>query len=186
MSFLRVVVVLSLAVSNLAFAGDACPIGFAMVDLGPIPWAHPALKAKISPKDALFEKLVKVAKRMPCSEVTTARVRAEKPEAKLKLRIHPQVNTDLRVEKVWSAVFKKNRGFQCKSAGKKLSWLGEGAMDGAPVLFVRGHRRILIAVAGWDTVCVGSDEADAMNQGALEKLWKRATRTYVKDRHDNP
>ena len=53
-------------------------------------------------------------------------------------------------------------------------------------MILRGHRRILVAVAGGKSTCVESTKADAMSDKDLLALWKNVTAPYVKDRHDNP
>lgn len=169
-------------VARSADAGDPCPIGFVVVDAGIPEWANDELKAKVKDGDPFVEKLAAVAKKQSCTELRVAK----RTKDALPVRIHDSVKYDLSMKKHHRKFYKSNRGFECKKAGKSLQELYEASYYGAPVVILRGHRRILVAVAGWKSTCVESAKADAMSDKDLLALWKNVTAPYVKDRHDNP
>ncbi len=61
---------LSLALASPALAGDPCPIGIAVVDLGLPDWASPELRARVKDGDKLLDRMFQLARKLDCSDVS--------------------------------------------------------------------------------------------------------------------
>lgn len=83
-------------------------------------------------------------------------------------------------------IFSKTRRFECSAAHRKLAKLD--FLEGSAIVVVRGSKRVLISKVGWATVCVAAADLDGdkLTDAAVGKVFRKLTRAYVKDRHDNP
>lgn len=89
--------------------------------------------------------------------------------------------------KAKAAVFAKNRRFRCDDAADKL--YGSNGIPGPGDIFlVRGSKRVLIANAGYETVCVRAAEYDGakLTPAKVANLYRKLTQSYVDDRYANP
>ncbi|MCP4500709.1 MAG: hypothetical protein GY822_12180 [Deltaproteobacteria bacterium] len=85
-----------------------------------------------------------------------------------------------------TALLDEEKSYRCKDAHKNLKWLGNLRVDGEAInmVYQRGTRRVMLSLAGWDTVCM--DLRNLHDDKGLLKLWNGATKRFIKDRHDNP
>lgn len=83
-------------------------------------------------------------------------------------------------------LFTTQRGFRCKSAHKRL--LKHSDYDEGDIVFIRGSRRVLMSVVGFDTTCVNSADYDGsqLTKQHVQKLFNRATKKYTQYSHANP
>jgi hypothetical protein len=180
-----VVIVTALAaLPSVAAAGDPCPIGFDVVDLGVPAWAKPDLRAKVKGGDPFFKALVRVAAKQDCSEVTPSQATGDD----LPVPFYDIKLGDKRLElgSIRKHLFTKTRGFRCAQAARSLRHLKNPANTSGLVLVLRGHRRILLVTAGWKSTCIPAAKADKMTDAQVLKVWESITGELVADRHENP
>ena len=166
-----------------AQAGDPCPIRFAAVDLGPPAWAEPALRKKVEGGDPLFTRLVSLAAKLECSEVSPVPAK----DGSIAVALHEEVDAArLKVDHVKARLVDKKRRFRCDAAARDLKYLAATAEEDGMILYHRGHARILLVSPGWKSLCVDAAKADKMTDKQLVDLWKKVTGPRVADRHENP
>ena len=173
---------LSLAPSP-AMAGDPCPIGIAVIDLGVPDWASPELRAKVKDGDALLDRMFQLARKLECSDVSLHPPR----DGAIPVALYEKVDeSKMAVDHVKSKVVDQKRQFRCDQAARDLKYLKATEEPSGMVLYYRGHSRILLVSPGWKSLCVSAAQADKMTDRQLVALWNRVTGPLVKDRHDNP
>jgi len=88
---------------------------------------------------------------------------------------------------VMPLLFNANRGFRCEDAHIALEPLMEQYQSDT-VFFVRGHRRLLLTMPYYGTVCISAAnlDGDNLNDEALGAVINRVIRDYVRERHENP
>jgi len=174
---------LSPALASPAMAGDPCPIGIAIVDLGVPSWASPELRAKVKDGDVLLDRMFQLARKLECSDVS---MHAPKDGA-IPVALYEKVDeSKMAVDHVKSKVVDQKRQFRCDQAARDLKYLKATEEPSGMVLYYRGHSRILLVSPGWKSLCVSAAQADKMTDRQLVALWNRVTGPLVKDRHDNP
>jgi hypothetical protein len=181
-----VVVVAALAspaLTSSAMAGDPCPIAIAVVDLGVPDWASPELRAKVKDGDPLLDRVVQLARKLECSDVSLH----PPTDGAIPVALYEKVDASkMTVAHVKSLLVDKKRQFRCDQAARDLAYLKATEEPSGMLLHYRGHSRILLVSPGWKSLCVSSAQADKMTDKQLVALWKRVTGPLVKDRHDNP
>ena len=166
-----------------ATAGDPCPIGIAVVDLGVPDWARPELRERVKNGDPLLARMVRLASKLDCSDVAQVPVQ----DGKIAVALHEQVDeAKMASDFVKGKLVDAKRQFRCAQASRDLKYLGATAEQSGMVLYYRGHSRILLVSPGWKSLCVAAGKADKMTDAQLVALWKQVTGPLVKDRHDNP
>ncbi len=119
-----------------------------------------------APVDPVLDGLINVARRAECGQAMAPALSEAQRSA------------------IATGAFDAQQGFRCQDAHTALA----GAFSSGDLLFVRGGRRLLITMPGWNTHCVdvASYDGDGLQPEALERLFRRVTAAYTKDRHDNP
>jgi hypothetical protein len=172
-----------LGASSPAVAGDPCPIGIAVVDLGVPDWAKPDLRERVKNGDPFLAKLVRLASRLDCSEVV---LEASKDGA-IPVELHEKVDdARMAVAFVKGKLVDEKRQFRCTQAARDVKYLSATAEHSGMILYYRGHSRIMLVSPGWKSLCVSAAKADKMTDAQVVALWKQVTGPLVKDRHDNP
>jgi hypothetical protein len=169
--------------SSPAMAGDPCPIGVAVVDLGVPDWASPELEQRVKGGDPLLARMVKLASGLECTEVVAEPPRSGRVAVKLYEEVDP---TDMAVDRVKAKLVDKERRFLCDRAQKEVGYLSKLDAYSGMLLFYRGHSRILLVSPGWKSMCVPAGKADKMSDKELVVLWNKVNGPMIKDRHDNP
>lgn len=166
-----------------AAAGDPCPIGIAVVDLGVPDWAKPELRDKVKNGDPLLARMVRLAAKLDCSEV----VQVPLQDGHIAVELHEKVDdAKMAAAFVKGKLVDGKRQFRCSQAARDLKYLGATAEQSGMVLYYRGHTRILLVSPRWKSQCVSAEMAEKMTDAQLVALWKNVTGPLVKDRHDNP
>jgi predicted DNA-binding transcriptional regulator len=169
--------------SSPAMAGDPCPIGLAVVDLGLPDWADPALRERVKDGDPLLARMVRLAGELECNEVSVAPPK----DGKITVQLHEKVDAaKMAVAHVKGKLVDKERRFRCSDAARELKYLKPTGEQSGMILYYRGHSRILLVSPGWKSMCVSAVEADRMTDKQVVDLWNKVTGPLVKDRHDNP
>jgi hypothetical protein len=170
------------ALPRVALAGDPCPIGVSVVNLGLPPWAEPALVERMKGADPFLAALLAHAKTQDCVDLMVKPAEA----AKLPLNVVDNPSGDVTVEGVKAKLVDTARAFRCQSAHKDVAYLKLTEGESGAVLYYRGHRRVLLVMPGWATVCVDAAKADKDPAREAVAAWQAVTRKMIKDRHDNP
>lgn len=170
------------ALPRVALAGDPCPIGVSVVNLGLPPWAEPALVERMKGADPFLAALIAHAKAQDCVDLMVKPAEA----AKLPLNVVDNPSGDVTVEGVKAKLVDTARAFRCQSAHKDVAYLKLTEGESGAVLYYRGHRRVLLVMPGWATVCVDAAKADKDPAREAVAAWQAVTRKMIKDRHDNP
>jgi hypothetical protein len=169
--------------SSPALAGDPCPIGVAVVDLGVPDWASPELKQRVKGGDPLLARMVKLASGLECTEV----VAEPSQSGRLAVTLYEEVDpTEMAVDRLKAKLVDDKRRFLCDKAQKQVGYLSKVNDYSGVLLFYRGHSRILLVSPGWKSVCVPATKADKMSDKELVALWNKVNGPLIKDRHDNP
>jgi hypothetical protein len=179
-SFCLLVVVLVVLVPTAALAGDPCPISFNVFNVGPPPWL-----ATTAPKtDPFFDALIRFANGRDCSEVRRGKV----VDGHLSLKPHDTTKEKLALKYLLKRLFAKNRRFSCAIAAKKLRGIRYAGDADGNVLYIRGRRRVMLTLPGWDSLCVRAKDVDGpkLTKKNVLRVWKRLTRRLVAHRHANP
>ncbi|MCB9555382.1 MAG: hypothetical protein H6707_04710 [Deltaproteobacteria bacterium] len=170
-------VALSLALTSSASAGDPCPIGFTVIDVGPPPWATETPHGQAS-----LDRLLALAKKNPCTQIASGKIK----NGQLVVSYGTvEDKDDIALSTVHRGFFGKNRRFLCEAQAKPLKRLKHANGD-ALLLYLRGQKRTQIALAGWSAICLRNDTFDKASDKQLRQIWHRLTRAYVADRHANP
>lgn len=166
-----------------ARAGDPCPIRFAAVDLGVPGWAEPALRKRVEGGDPLLARMVSLAGKLECGEVSLAPAK----DGSIAVALHEEVAAArMKLDHVKARLVDEKRRFRCDAAARDLKYLAATAEEDGMVLWYRGHGRILLVSPGWKSLCVDAARADKMTDEQLVGLWKKVTGPRVADRHANP
>jgi len=174
---------LGLLAPSPAMAGDPCPIDIGVVDLGVPEWAKPELRDRVAKGDPLLARMVRLASKLDCSNVSLQPA----VDGKIGLQLHEEVDeARMAVEYVKGKLVDRQRQFRCSQAARDVKYLSATATHSGAVLFYRGHSRILLVSPGWKSLCVTASKADRMTDAQVVALWKQVTGPLVKDRHDNP
>ena len=107
-------------------------------------------------------------------------------DRQLPLAVVDNPSSDVTVEGVKAKLVDTSRAFRCQSAHKDLAYLKLTEGESGAVLYYRGHRRVLLVMPGWATVCVDAAKADKDPAREAAAAWQAVTRKMIKDRHDNP
>lgn len=166
-----------------AHAGDACPVGVSVVNLGLPHWAKPALTKQVAGGDAFHDKLVRVAKTQDCTTVSV-----KKPtDGKVTVRLYEKVPADkMTLTTIKAKLIDKKRRFNCERAARTLKYLNATRDVSGMLLYYRGHRRILLVSPGWKSICISSAKADKMSDRQIAKVWDRVMGPMIQHRIDNP
>lgn len=166
-----------------ARAGDPCPIRFAAVDLGVPAWAEPALRKRVEGGDPLLGRMVSLAAKLECSEVSLVPGK----DGSIPVALHEEVDeARMRLERVKARLVDEKRRFRCDAAARDLKYLAATSEVDGMILWFRGHARILLVSPGWRSLCVEAARADKMTDRQLVALWKKVTGPRVADRYANP
>lgn len=174
--------VMFVALPQMALAGDPCPIGVSVVNLGLPPWAEPALVERMKVSDPFLAALIAHGKTQDCVDLMVKAADADK----LPLAVVDNPNGDVAVAGVKAKLVDTSRAFRCQSAHKDVAYLKLTEGESGAILYYRGHRRVLLVMPGWATVCVDSAKADKDPAREAAAAWLAVTRKMIKDRHDNP
>jgi hypothetical protein len=175
-----------LLVPSSALAGDPCPIGFLVFDVGPPPWLaakkneYTVNKPNIDP---FLDALIEHAGALDCSRVRRGKLK----DGHLPIKPNDTTKDKLAKSYLLKQLFEKNRRFRCRDAAKRLRSI-RYAGSASNVLYIRGRRRILLTIPGWDTVCIRAKTVDGPNltKKNVLRVWKKLTRRLVAFRHANP
>jgi hypothetical protein len=169
--------------SSPARAGDPCPIGIAVVDLGLPSWAKPELRERVKNGDPLLARMVKLAGKLDCSEVRLVPGK----DGEVGVELYDKVDeAKTSIDYVKGKLVDAKRQFRCTQASRDLKYLAATAEQSGMILYYRGHTRILLVSPGWKSLCVSAAKADKMTDDQVVALWNQVTGPLVKDRHANP
>jgi hypothetical protein len=172
-----------LVAASPVMAGDPCPIDFAVVDLGVPDWAKPELRERVKNGDPLLARMVRLAGRLDCTEVSLAPPR----DGAIALELYEKVDdARMALDHVKRKLVDKKRQFRCAEAARDLKYLAAISQHNGAILYYRGHTRILLVSPGWKSLCVSSAAADKMSDRQLVALWNQLTGPLVAHRHANP
>lgn len=84
------------------------------------------------------------------------------------------------------AVLSPKRSFYCKDAHQRI--LKHPSIEQGDIVYIRGSWRVLISVAGFDTVCVKSADYDGakLTNARVQRLFEQFTADYTNDRFERP
>jgi hypothetical protein len=80
--------------------------------------------------------------------------------------------------------FTPERGFRCGDAHVALA----DKFESGTLVVVRGGKRLLLTMPGWNTVCaaVADTDGDRLTDATVNRLLESVSAAYVQDRHANP
>ena len=85
------------------------------------------------------------------------------------------------------AATQKNGTLRCKGTHRRLQKVF-GTHAGGEIVLVRDQSKVLLSMSGFRTMCVKASDYDGekLTEKRVGKLFKQLTRSYIKDRYDNP
>lgn len=182
MFFAAMIVMLLLGPAN-AQAGDPCPIGVRLFNLGLVPDAKPELQAAYGTTDAFYNALFAYAKSQDCIAANQGAIQA----GKLDLALYENAETPLlQVDNLKRALLGNANTFRCAQAARDVAALAKTSNESGSVLYLRGHKRILLVMPGWASLCIDSKTAAKISPTLIAKTWRDVTKKMVANRHANP